>query len=342
MADKDSFDQIPRGHFVATGPYKMKEWRPKEIVHLERDPNHFDGEPYLDEIIFRQFSDNQAMGLALESGDIQYINEQVQPEDAERWEHSRDIKLNIVQERGLGWYVGLNTKKAPFTDVRVRKAINLSMNRKRYLNEVLLYGRVLTTPWAKFSPAFNPELDSMIKFDLDEAKKLLAEAGYPNGIPDPITVTLLPTRLPQVRVGEVLQNDLEKIGVKLKFKQTEYAEMIEMLATGTFEPMWIGFGYGFAQFQPATTVQTAFPLRYPNASNYDDPEWIEAVKGVINATGDAATLKKAYDRYNRAFINGHFVLAYANRPAINARRKNLLETLNVYGLTRYETFGFTS
>ncbi len=81
MADKDTFDQIPRGDFIATGPYKMKEWRPKEIVHLGRHPNYFDGEPYLDEIIFRQFSDNQAMGLALESGDIQYINERPRSSD---------------------------------------------------------------------------------------------------------------------------------------------------------------------------------------------------------------------------------------------------------------------
>ena len=340
MADRETFDQVPKGTFVGTGPFMLKEWRPKELVHLVRNPNYFAGEPYLNDIVFRQFSDNQAMGLALDSGDIQYINEQVQPEDAERWEHSRNIALNIVYERGLGWYVGLNTKKAPFTDVRVRKAINLAMNRKRYMNEALLYGRVMTTPWPDFSPAFNKEIDSQIEFDLDAAKALLAEAGYPNGIPEPITVTLLPTRLPQVRVGEILQNDLEKIGVKLKFKQTEYAEMIEMLATGTFEPMWIGFGFGFAQFQPATTVQTAFPLRYPNTSNYDDPEWIAAVEGIINASGDEAALKQAYDRYTQAFVNGHFVLVYATRAAINARRKNLVELLNVYGASFYEGFGF--
>ena len=128
--------------------------------------------------------------------------------------------------------------------------------------------------------------------------------------------------------------------MKLKFKQTEYAEMIEMLATGTFESMWIGFGFGFAQFQPATTVQTAFTLGFPNTSNYDDPEWIAAVDGIINASGDATTLKKAYDRYTRAFVNGHFVLVYATRAALNARHKNLVETLNVYGSTFYEGFGF--
>jgi peptide/nickel transport system substrate-binding protein len=342
MADPDTFDQIETGMFNGTGPYRLTEWNPKESVKMERFENFVMDTPVIDSITFLQFQDNQAQGIALEAGDVHYIHEQVSPEDYERWAAGDQIKTRAAIERGSGWYFGLNCAIPPMDDVRVRKAMNLAMNRDRFLNEVLLIGRKMTTPWPTFSPAFDKEIDSQVTFDLDAAKALLAEAGYPDGLPEPITCTLLPTRSAQIRCGEIWQADLAKIGINLEFKQTEYAEMIGMLSSGTFDQAWVGFGYGFAQFQPATTVQVAFPLRYPNTSNYEAQEWIDVVEEIKNASGGGDELGEIYDRYTQAFVDGHFVLPFSPRTALNARAGNLEDYLNVYGTPFFERFGFTS
>ena len=342
MADPDTFDLIAEGNFNGTGPFVLSEWKPKELVRLTRNETFFGDASILDSVTFQQFQDNQAQGIALEAGDIHYIHEQVPPEDYERWSAGSDINVHASIESCSGWYFGINTKIAPMDDVRVRKAMNLAMNRERYLNEVLLIGRVMTTPWPTYSPAFDEDLDSQIKFDLDEAKKLLAEAGYPDGLPEPVQCTLLPTRLAQVRCGEIWQADLAKIGINLEFVQTEYAEMISMLSSGGFLATWVGFGYGFAQFQPATMVQTAFPLRYPNTSNHDTQEWVDAVEAVKNASGSEKELKEVYDQYTQAFIDGHFVLPFSPRTALNARANNVEHWLDFRGSPFFERFGFSS
>ena len=341
MADPDTFDQIAEGKFNGTGPFTLGEWRVKESVRLDRFDGYFTTPANVDSVTFLQFQDNQAMGIALESGDVHYIQEQVSPEDFERWDAGGDIQAIAVIERGSGWYFGLNTKIPPLDDVRVRKAMNLAMNRQRFLDEVLLVGRVMTTPWPTYSQAFNEEIDSQITYDLDAAKALLAEAGYPEGIPDAIPTNLLPTRLPQVRMGEIWQADLEKIGIKLDFRQTEYSVMIDMLSSGGFDGVWVGFGFGFAQYNPATTVQTAFPLRYPNTSNHDDPEWIDAVEAIKNAAGTPEELQGVYDRYTQAFVDGHFVLAFSPRTALSAASGNVEVNLNYAGSALFEGFSFT-
>ena len=341
MADPDTFEEIAEGKFNGTGPFKLSEWRVKESVRLDRFDGYFTTPANVDSVTFLQFQDNQAMGIALEAGDVHYIQEQVSPEDFERWEAGGDIQAIAVVERGSGWYFGLNTKIPPLDDVRVRKAMNLAMNRQRFLDEVLLVGRVMTTPWPTFSQAFNEEIDSQITYDLDAAKALLAEAGFPDGIPDAIPTNLLPTRLPQVRMGEIWQADLDKIGIKLDFRQTEYSAMIDMLSSGGYDGAWIGFGFGFAQYNPATTVQVAFPLRFPNASNHDDQEWIDAVEAIKNAAGTPEELKSIYDRYTQAFVDGHFVLAFSPRTALSAASGNVNVNLNYAGAALFEGFEFT-
>lgn len=322
MADKEMLDRVKEGTLVGTGPFRFQEWQPKVGFQLQRNPEYWqDGKPYLDAIDAKVFPDAQALALNLESGDIEYTAA-LDGVDAKRFEDRDDIILEVQDESGSGQYIGLNTKKEPMTDPRVRQAINYALNRQRYLDEVLFYGKPYVLPWPTYSPAYDEDLASSVEFNLDKAKQLLAQAGYPNGIQGEIPVNLLATRQWAVRIGEILQADLEKIGVKIKLEPTEYATMLDQLSKGTFHPMWIGFGYGFAGLHPWSALQLAFAIGVRNSSNYDSEEYKTAVQGLATAVTESER-KAAYERVNRAFLDGTFVLPFASSPNVNAMRRNV-------------------
>lgn len=170
------------------GPYKLVEWRRGDSIIMARDPGYFGGSPAIppvgpakaDRLIFKIIPENSSRVAALLAGEVDIINE-LPPSALRQVEASDRAKVMAVNGTRT-FFLALNLAKKPFDDVRVRKALNHSVDRKLIIDRIL-EGKA-TSLSGVMSPdafAFNDKLPEY-KYDPELAKKLLAEAGYPNGI----------------------------------------------------------------------------------------------------------------------------------------------------------------
>lgn len=170
------------------GPFKLVEWRRGDSVIMQRDPNYFGGAKDIppvgparvDRVIFKIIPENATRVAALLAGEVDIVNE-LPPSAVKQVEASDKARVAAVNGTRT-FFVAINMAKKPFDDPRVRKALNHAVDRKLIIDRIL-DGRA-TALNGVMSPdafAFNADLPEY-KYDPALAKKLLAEAGHPNGI----------------------------------------------------------------------------------------------------------------------------------------------------------------
>jgi dipeptide transport system substrate-binding protein len=156
----------------------------------------------------------------------------------------KDPSVVILEQPGLNvGYLAYNVTKKPFDDVRVRKAVNMAINKKAIIDAVFLTAGV---------PATNPIPPSMwsynkaIKddpYDPAAAKKLLADAGYPNGFTTDLWA--MPVQRPYNpnarRIAELMQADLAKVGVTAEIKSFEWGEYRKRMQNGEHQSGMLGW-----------------------------------------------------------------------------------------------------
>ncbi len=211
---------------VGTGHFKMKTWTRGESILLERNPDYWEaGLPYLDEVMFRFIPEDAARVVALEAGEVHAIM-RVPPADIPRLEADPDIEvLKVPSVRTI--YIGFNNQKAPFTDVRVRRALNYCVDKEALVEFVLEgVGRVSDAPFSPGIFGYSPM--TPYEYDPERAKELLAEAGYPDGF----KVNLYhPTGryLMDAAIAEAVQAQLKECGVEAELITLEWATYLATL-----------------------------------------------------------------------------------------------------------------
>jgi peptide/nickel transport system substrate-binding protein len=188
-----SHDNVPQ---VASGPFRIAEYERGQFVRMERNPMWNGDEPYVDEIIYRIFKNEEAEAEALRTGEIDF-----------GYFDSANVFNSLKGEENIGTHVGtipsfdeigMNTGSAyqepegPFephgdghpalTDVTVRRAMRMAINSEELVDRVLLgYGLPATTiipPVSVAGARWEPGEDEMIPWDIEGANQLLDEAGY--------------------------------------------------------------------------------------------------------------------------------------------------------------------
>lgn len=166
---------------VGTGPYKMTEYTRDERVVVEANPNYWGEKPTVQKIVWRVIPEASTRIAALQAGDVDMISNV----PADSIQTLKTGGLTIAHSgAGLGMVLHLNTiAQGPLQDVRVRQALNYTVDKGSIVKNVLLgYGTVL--PGQLVTPdtfGFNKNLKAF-PYDPARAKQLLADAGYPNGI----------------------------------------------------------------------------------------------------------------------------------------------------------------
>ncbi|MGZ5079036.1 MAG: ABC transporter substrate-binding protein [Usitatibacter sp.] len=181
---------------IGTGPYRFEEYTPNQRVVLKANYGYWGGEQPLDKVTFKILTNSAARVAALLSGDVQMI-EAVPTSDIATL--SRDKNFNLadkVSNRVIYVHLNQSTEKSPpfvtdksgkpldknpFRDSRVRKALSMAINRDAIADRVMEKKAV---PAAQLLPDFfygTSKKLKPVKYDPEGAKKLLAEAGYPNG-----------------------------------------------------------------------------------------------------------------------------------------------------------------
>jgi peptide/nickel transport system substrate-binding protein/oligopeptide transport system substrate-binding protein len=165
---------------VGTGAFRFVSWKPGEAITLAANETYFEKRPYLDQIVFRIFHKADLSAIFAEFEDKRLEDAKLLVDRREQLladPRYRHIRIPIFQTLFL-W---MDYREGPLRDLRVRRAINLAINRS-FLVDTLRKGRFAEAhsiiPPGMF--AYNPELPKN-EYDVAKAKQLLAEAGYPDG-----------------------------------------------------------------------------------------------------------------------------------------------------------------
>ena len=292
---KDKIDTLatkPDG----TGPFEFVEYKPSDRIVLKKNPHYFiPGIPKLDKIIFRIMPETAARIAALRTGAVDLVWD-LPPETINQLKSNPKIVIDSVPTSSWDGLI-MNASKKPFTDVRVRRAIELALDKKA-LVQLCLFGHGSATH--TMIPPSSAYFDHKIPFkvDIPQAKKLLAEAGYPNGF----TVTLyVPSGRPtRVRLGVSAAEMLKAIGVNAQIEQVPWDKFIKEI-----EGKAAFFTDGFYS---RPTLDTSIYPWYDSKGSWNSTLWhysnpqMDKVLDAARAAKTDSERKKLYDEFQQIAV----------------------------------------
>jgi len=198
---------------IGTGPFRFVEWRKDDRVVMEANPDYWGGLPNLKQVIIRSIPELSTRMSALERGEVDVVLEIV-PEDVKRLKARPDLEILNVETFRTSW-IWMNGKRKPFTDLKVRQAIQHAINMDEIVGSVIAgIGVKAQAPIAPKVFGFNPSLPPY-DYNPLKAKDLLKEAGLPNGFE--CGISGIGARGGYARTGdvaEVIIAQLEAVGIK--------------------------------------------------------------------------------------------------------------------------------
>ena len=219
----DTLKSAPMG----TGPFTVADWVRGDRVVLAKNKDYYvKGLPHLDKVTFRFIPDPNSALAALKSGDIDVSAFGLGPENVV--DLKKDPRFQVILgDTTNDVILAMNNSKKPYSDKRVRLAITHAINKEEVLKGAMFgLGRVLGSNVDPLNPYF-VDMSRAVPYDPAKAKKLLAEAGYPNGFDAVLRVS--PQYYYTVRTGEVLVSQLAKVGVKVKIEQIEWGQWLSQV-----------------------------------------------------------------------------------------------------------------
>jgi peptide/nickel transport system substrate-binding protein len=301
LDDPDSCDS----KMVGTGPFKLASWVPDQELLTQRNPDYWqiapDGQPYpyADAIAFRPITDAQQRINALEAGEINAMASSA-PNDlyGSLTDLKDDGKINLLisDDHAEVSFIMLNNSKAPFDDEKMRRAFAMGIDREAY-NE-LLNGGVSTIADQPFPEGDIGYVDDpgYPGRDPEAATKLVQEYIAEGGDPS-FTLNVSSEPLVLAR-GEVLQNQLSKIGVAVKLHSVDQATLINEAIAGSFQAViWRGHPGGDPDAQYIWWHGQGNPT---NFARIEDPD-LDALLEAGRLEADPAKRREIYEDVSRRF-----------------------------------------
>jgi dipeptide transport system substrate-binding protein len=216
----EKIDQEP----IGTGPYFLLQYQKDAVIRYRAFADYWEGKAKIDDLVFSITPDAAVRWAKLQKGEC-HIMPYPNPADLDAMRRTPSVE--VLEQPGLNiGYLAYNTTKKPFDDVRVRKALNMAVNKKAIIDAVYLStGVAAKNPIPPSMWSYNDDIKDD-PFDPAAAKKLLSEAGYPNGFSTDLWA--MPVQRPYNpnarRIAELMQADLAKIGVTAEIKSFEWGE----------------------------------------------------------------------------------------------------------------------
>ena len=246
MVSPKQIAELPEGQDimapVGTGPFKFHSWVRGEYVRLVKNPEYWGQPPYVDAVVFRVVPSDATRLVLLETGQVHAIM-RVPPLDAPRVAATPGLELvKVPSVRTI--YIGFNNQRAPWTDVRVRQALNYAVDKEAIVKEILGgAGGVSTAPIMPL--IFGYSAQNPYPYDPEKARKLLDEAGIPWGF----KCTLYhPTGryMMDAAIAEAVQAYLREVGIEAELITMEWAAYLAFLRKpveeATYDMFLLGWG----------------------------------------------------------------------------------------------------
>ena len=290
---------------VGTGPYKFQEWVPNDHITLVRNPDYWDknNAAKVDKIIVKPVPEDGTRIAMLQKGDAQFINP-VPYSMADVV--SKDKNLSLAESESVyTFWVAMNTQKKPFSDIRVRQAMNYAIDKEAVIKAVLRgQGKPADSPLAPRVWGYTPV--KTYPYDLAKAKALLAEAGYPNGFK---TILRGGVQTDAKDAMVAIQGQLKQVGVDVEVLALPPAA----LSAERFKPLEENKGeMEYAGWSPSTgdadwgirplLTKDNWPPSNFTIGFYTNPKVEEAIKAGLQ-TADPAKRKAAYAEAQRVIMD---------------------------------------
>lgn len=202
-------------HPVGTGPYRLKEWRAKEKVVLERFDGYWGAKPQVETVIVLPIRDPATRVERLLNGEID-IMDNISLADLERLDGDPNIEVSYEVSMNIG-YLGFNWNKHPYNDINFKKAVAHAIDRDK-LNEVAFFGRSVRAV-SILPPAIEGHDSEIPKYDYDPKKAKSFLDAVPN-LPETVELWHMTFSRPYFpepdKVAESIQHDLEAIGLEVR------------------------------------------------------------------------------------------------------------------------------
>ncbi len=319
LIDPTKFDGL-KGQEGGSGAFKVKEWMPGDKLELEKFADYWDvGKPLADSATINFFADDAAMVSALEAGTVD-VALSVPPREYQRLQET----FNVIrgQDAANFYYLGFNPKKPPFDKKEVRQAIAHTLDRATMCQNVLFgISDPIKSPWPKFSFAYSPEFDAMYDYDVETAKQMLADAGYPNGFEFTIPTA---NNFPEfAQFAEVLKASCAQIGVTVNIETMDGPQWYPILIDGTYEAIF-SFAGGTQWYPTRITLSNNFAITENSVWPDGNPpaDWVDGITKA-DTSFDPEEQKAGMYQAAKAFMEEMWVAPVAFRYTLFAMQKNV-------------------
>ncbi len=305
------YNQNFRMHPVGTGAFQFQEFKEGQYLLLKRNPKYWQKDeqgnslPFLDHVKLVFIRDLSTQMMTLKQGGL---SESYRIESAMRSEwlteqneltekYKQEFVLHRIPSLSTQFY-GMNCKITPFNDRRVRLALNYAIDRDKLERYVLKGEGIAATKG--IVPPLTPNYDTSkvkgYKFDVQKAKQLLAEAGYPNGNGFPeITLQLNAGGGRNLKLAEAVQEMLQKnLNIKVNLLQVEWSMHLESIETSKAAFYRLGWVADYPdaenflnQYYGKLVPQKLEERSYPNSARYQNPKFDELYEKSLLIANDA-------------------------------------------------------
>ena len=264
---------------IGTGPFRFSNWRRGDSIRLDRNPGYWGAAARLNSVVFKFISDPAAAFASMKAGDIDAFPNYPAPENIAEFKIDPNLKVVIGATAGKV-IMAINNRRSPFNNRLVRVAISHAIDRDAVIDGAMFgFGQPIGSHYTRQSQAY-VDLTERYPHDIELAKSLLAEAGYPDGFSASLR---LPPRPYARRAGEVIVAQLSSIGIRLEIENLEWAQWLDQVFTRHefdltiiehIEPMDFGiyardeyyFGYSSPEFK---SLLTQFEIASDDLAKYD-------------------------------------------------------------------------
>ena len=277
--------------FICNGPYMITEWTPSERIVLSKNPYYVGGwdndKIVSDTITLLLLEDSSASYAAYNSGEAQLVKDVPTDEipSLTRAEDGGDFYLDEIMGT---YYISLNDQEEPFTDVRVRKALSLAIDRD-YVANTIMQG-IYTPATALVGPGIvdnegyfmdnanggEPYIGSDYEANLEEAKQLMAEAGYPDGEGFPTITYSANDSGYHIPVAEYLQQAWGELGITMNIDKVEWSSFIPMRRAGDYDISRNGWSMDYND--PSNMLELFTTNNGNNDGKYANPAFDQVIE----------------------------------------------------------------
>ena len=277
-ADYDQQDTAP----IGTGPFKFVSRAAQDSVVLEKFDEYWGTPANLDKVTLKIIENADSLMMSLQSGAIDLCSHLTSTQVAQLGDdfNVAEGTMNLVQA------MYLNNAEKPFDDVRVRQALCYAVDKQAIIDIAFDgYGSPIgSSMYPAFGKYFDDSLTNYYTKDVDKAKALLADAGYPNGFE--MTITVPSNYKPHMDTAEVLVQQLAEIGVKATIQPIEWESWVSDVYVGRqFQSTVVGVD---ASTMTARALLERFTSTYgKNFINYNSADYDALFQQVLSSSDDA-------------------------------------------------------